>query len=178
MPWSYMLGEHCEFIVNHYLLERTGILSPDPTVRQIGVNVLALLGSEGLLDKVLPQMMPIFNYKPVEMLDKLETLLNSEFDKISHYDLLFYAGITRDMAGMFDEKDKVFTAKSLYQALPTSEESKEGESGQPEIKADLDSDSDDILAQFEAPKAKKGKKAAKGKAKAPVKPAVKAEPKQ
>lgn len=100
--------------MNHYLLERTGILSPDPTVRAIAVNVLALLGSEGFLDRVLPPMMPVFNYKPVEMLDKLETLLKAEFDKISHYDLLFYAGITREMAQMFKDKDLVYTAQALF----------------------------------------------------------------
>jgi len=50
--------------------------------------------------------MPIFNYKPVEMLDKLEKLLISEFDKISHYDLMFYAEMTRDMIGMYKDKDE------------------------------------------------------------------------
>lgn len=59
-------------------------------------------------------MMPVFNYKPVEMLDKLETLLKAEFDKISHYDLLFYAGITREMAQMFKDKDLVYTAQALF----------------------------------------------------------------
>jgi len=75
MPWQEMLSNHCNELVQHYLLDRTGILSPDATVRQIAVNILALMGSEGLLDKILPQMVPIFNHKPVEMLDKLEKLL-------------------------------------------------------------------------------------------------------
>jgi len=59
--------------------------------------VLALVGWAGLLERVISEMMPIFNYKPVEMLDKLEKLLINEFNKISHYDLMFYAEITRDL---------------------------------------------------------------------------------
>ena len=51
-------------------------------------------------------MMQIFNYKPVEFLDKLEKLLVNEFDRISHYDLMFYAEMTRDMIGMYQDKDK------------------------------------------------------------------------
>jgi len=109
-----MLSNSCDALVQHYLLDRTGILSPDTTVRQIAVNILALMGSEGLLDKILPQMVPIFNHKPVEMLDKLEKLLLQEFDRISHYDLMFYAEMTRDMQGMFRDKDDNFVKKSLF----------------------------------------------------------------
>lgn len=105
MPWKVMLEANCDALITQFLIERTGILSPDTTVRQIAVNVLSLMGSVGCLNKILPEMMPIFNYKPVEMLDKLETLLVSEFDKISHYDLMFYAEMTRDMLGMYKEKD-------------------------------------------------------------------------
>lgn len=58
-------------------------------------------------------MMPIFNYKPVEMLDRLETLLNNEFDRISHYDLLFYSEMTKDMLSMYKEQDEKATKQTL-----------------------------------------------------------------
>jgi hypothetical protein len=84
------------------------------------------MGAVGCLNKVLPEMMPIFNYKPVEMLDKLEKLLVSEFEKISHYDLMFYAEMTRDMLGMYKDKDQKCIKQSLCQktdeASPIQEE--------------------------------------------------------
>jgi len=58
-----------------FLRERSGILNPNKTVREVAVNTLILLSWAGLLENLIPQMMPIFNYKPVEMLDRLETLL-------------------------------------------------------------------------------------------------------
>lgn len=71
-------------------------------------------------------MMPIFNYKPVEMLDKLEKLLVSEFDKISHFDLMFYADMTRDMLSSYQEKDKKCIAVGLCEEVKVQvvEESK------------------------------------------------------
>ena len=57
------------------------------------------------MPKILPEMMPIFNYKPVEKLDKMEKLLLNEFNKIPHYDLMFYSEMTKDMLGMYKEKD-------------------------------------------------------------------------
>ena len=53
-------------------------------------------------------MVPIFNYRPIEKLEKLEELLESEFEKISHYELMYYAGISKDLFGVFDEKDVQF----------------------------------------------------------------------
>lgn len=50
-------------------------------------------------------MVPIFNYRPIEKLEKLEELLESEFEKISHYELMYYAEISKDLFGVFDEKD-------------------------------------------------------------------------
>ena len=63
-----MLEENFDFLIQIFLKDRTGILSPDPIVRQIAVNILSQMGQAGLLLKILPEMMPIFNYKPVEML--------------------------------------------------------------------------------------------------------------
>ena len=68
LPWTEMLEENFDFLIQIFLRDRTGILSPDPIVRQIAVNILSQMGQAGLLLKILPEMMPIFNYKPVEML--------------------------------------------------------------------------------------------------------------
>jgi hypothetical protein len=72
-------------------------------------------------------MMPIFNYKPVEMLDRLETLLNNEFDRISHYDLLFYSEMTKDMLSMYKEQDEKATKQTLCEKVDSksAEESKD-----------------------------------------------------
>jgi hypothetical protein len=119
----------------------------------------------GLLSKILPEMMPIFSYKPVEMIDKLEKLLISEFDKISHYDLMFYAEMTRDMLGMYKEKDQKCIKIGLNEkdeaAKATQEESKAPETS---IGADDDMDPALIAMLAKASKSKKGKgKVAAGK---------------
>ena len=54
-------------------------------------------------------MMPVFNYKPIETLDRLETLFRNEFDRISHYDLLFYSEMTKDMLLIYREQDEKAT---------------------------------------------------------------------
>jgi glycogen synthase len=108
-------------------------------------------------------MMPIFNYKPVEMLDKLEKLLVQEFDKISHYDLMFYAEMTRDMLTMYEVKDSNFIKLSLCEKV-TAEGAEESKSeAAPEIKAADDFDTG-LLAMLEkSSKKKKGKKVAAAK---------------
>ena len=170
-----MLHQHCDSLISQFLIQRTGILSPDATVAKIAVNVLGLMGAVGCLDKILPEMMPIFNYKPVEMLDKLETLLNAEFNKISHYDLVFYAEMTRDMLGMYQEKDSRMIKQSLCQKA--DEVAGAEESKAPEIKAEDDLDPA-LLAMLAKPGKKKKGKTSKAPAKAaaaPVKPQPKKE---
>ena len=88
---------------------------PNLAVGKIDGKILSQMGQAGLLLKILPEMMPIFSYKPVEMLQKMEKLLHSEFDKMSHYDLMFYAEMTRDMQSMYKEKDAKCIKQSLCQ---------------------------------------------------------------
>lgn len=92
-------------LVDCFLRQRTGILSPDAEVRSLASNVLVAMAWAGHLDKFIQHMVPIFNYRPIEKLEKLEELLESEFEKISHYELMYYAGISKDIFGVFDEKD-------------------------------------------------------------------------
>jgi hypothetical protein len=103
VPTEVLFKQYSEIILAKFLRERTGILSPTSIVRDIAKNVLILFSWSGQLAALIPQMMPIFNYKPIEMLDKLEKLLNSEFERISHYDLLFYSEMTKDMLSMYKE---------------------------------------------------------------------------
>lgn len=46
-------------------------------------------------------MAAILDYKPIEMVHKLDALFREEFDRISHYDLVFYAEITKDLLTVF-----------------------------------------------------------------------------
>ena len=152
-----MLHQNADALITQFLKERTGILSPDLTVAKIAENVLRLMGAEGCLHKILPEMMPIFNYKPVEMLEKVEKLFIAEFDKISHYDLMFYAEMTRDMLGMYSDKDakcikQILNLQSDEPASAASEESKA-----PEIQADDDLDPALMAMMAKSSKKKKGK---------------------
>jgi len=112
-------------------------------------------------------MAPIFDYKPIEMLDKVENLFTQEFERISHYDLMFYSEMTQNMLAHFKDKDESLRKEALDEAIATLEVKPEEESKQ-EIKADLDFD-DDMLNSLLTKKSKKGKKTTK---EAPKKAAV------
>ena len=60
----------------------------------MAINVLIQLAWSGHLETIIVSMGPILNYKPIEMIEKLENLFISEFDKISHYDLVLYSEMT------------------------------------------------------------------------------------
>lgn len=55
----------------------------------------------------------ILDYKPIEMILKIESLFRQEFDRISHYDLMFYAEITKDLLTVFKDVDAKIHAKEL-----------------------------------------------------------------
>ena len=115
-------------------------------------------------------MMPLFNYKPVEMLDRIQTLLTNEFDRISHYDLLFYSEMTKDMLSMYkdqDEKAKKLVLCEKDDSKPIEETKDEG----PQTIGASDDIDSELMAMLN--KASKSKKS-KGKA-APSKPASKTE---
>jgi len=52
-------------------------------------------------------MVPIFDYKPIQMLNKMEQLLQQEFDKMSHYDVMFYSEISKDLLKLFGTRDQI-----------------------------------------------------------------------
>ena len=98
-----LFTSHKTELIEQFLKRRTGILSPDIRVRKLAHNILICLCWSGSIEEVLVGMEPIFNYKPVQMLDKMESLLKSEFDKIPHYDLLFYSEMSKDLLRIFDK---------------------------------------------------------------------------
>ena len=119
---------------------------------------------------IIPEMLPLFDYRPVEMLDKLETLLKNEFDRISHYDLMAYSEMCKDMLKINAATHVVSTDKQpvAQTAAGPIEESKAGE-------VQADDDMDPALAAMMVKKSKKGKKSGKPEPKksaAPAKSAV------
>jgi len=92
-------------LVNIFFLQRSGLLSSDLEVRKLANNVLVALAWSGHLDKFIPHVTQVFNYQAIERLDKLESLLEQEFDKISHYELMYFSEITKGLTGTFDERD-------------------------------------------------------------------------
>ena len=141
-------------------------------VRHIAKNVLILVSWSGLLEKLLPQMVPIFEYKPIQMLNKMEHILKQEFDLISHYDLMFYSEMSKDLVKLFNTRDQVSERKALR--LPDQNQAEEEEKAapakadEPEVQAEL-AKPVDLAAALKARSKKskdkkKAKKAAKGKA--------------
>jgi hypothetical protein len=60
---------HHASLVQMFVLQRTGILSPDQEVRKLASNVLVAMAWAGHLDKFVQQSSAIFNYSAIEKLD-------------------------------------------------------------------------------------------------------------
>lgn len=120
--YLHMFNKCKDQIIKRFLKDRTGILSPNESVRKIAANVLICLGTTGFLNHLLPQVGPILNYKPIEMLDKLETLLQAEMDKIPHFQLMYYSEITKDLFKIYNTKDDDSIKKALGIQAPIVEE--------------------------------------------------------
>ena len=108
-----MFDQHSDAIIEQFLKQRSGILSENLRVRQIAKNILIFFSWTGFMEKLLPEMTPIFQYKPIQMLNKMEYLLKQEFDSMSHYDLMFYSEISKDLLKVFGTKDVATVKKAL-----------------------------------------------------------------
>lgn len=64
----------------------------------------------GGVELFMEKFVPILDYKPFELLQKLENLFTEEFDRISHYDLMFYSEICKDLQSVYSKVDS-----KLYQ---------------------------------------------------------------
>lgn len=166
-----MLLGHSEQLIEQFLKRRTGILSDNSKVRHIAQNVLVFISWAGFLEKLLPQMVPIFEYKPIQMLNKMEFILKQEFDTISHYDLMFYSEMSKDLIRLFSTRDIVSEQRALRMPDQAAEEEKGAPADveEPKVQADLAKPMD-LAAALAAKRgkkskdAKKAKKATKGKA--------------
>jgi len=93
--------------VQECLLKRSGILSPNALVRTTAKNILICMGWSGHLALFISQMMPVFNYRAIEMLDKMEALFKTgTLERVPHYELTFFAEMTKDLLKVFHPKDK------------------------------------------------------------------------
>ena len=92
-------------MIEYAVLDRTGILSPNETLRQLSTNIIVLLSMYGKLELFIKYLASIMNYKPLELATKLGLVFEKEFDRISYYDLMFYSEMTKDLLTVFSEKD-------------------------------------------------------------------------
>ena len=125
-------------------------------------------------------MVPIFEYKPIQMLNKMEFILNQEFDTIGHYDLMFYSEMSKDLIKLFNTRDTISERKALRLPDEAAEEEKEAPVAveEPKVQADLAKPLDLAALMKRGKKSKdkkKAKKATKGKAPS-SKPAAAAAP--
>lgn len=93
--------------------ERSGILSPDKTLRDRAVNIGVALASQDLFSAFIGDLAKILNYKPLELSHKLETIFTEEFERISFYDLMFYSEVSKDLLNVFSARDIATIKKEL-----------------------------------------------------------------
>jgi hypothetical protein len=95
-------------------------------LRATAINIGVALASQGLFVRFIGDLVQVLNYKPLEMVTKLEKVISEEFDRISFYDLMFYSEVSRDLLKVFDEKDAAIIKREL---TPKNEESPSNPSG-------------------------------------------------
>lgn len=100
-------------MIDASIKERSGILSHHPVLRATAINIGVALASQGLLGSFIDDIVKILNYKPLEMITKMETVITQEFDRISFYDLMFYSEVSRDLLKVFDERDAATVKREL-----------------------------------------------------------------
>lgn len=82
-------------------------------LRATAINIGVALASQGLLGSFIDDIVKILNYKPLEMITKMETVITEEFDRISFYDLMHYSEVSRDLLKVFDERDAATIKREL-----------------------------------------------------------------
>lgn len=87
--------------------QRSGILSPNPTLRAIAKNMLICVGWQGYLENYLPQMVKLLNSQPLELAMRLKAEIAKEQEAIGPYDMSFYAQMANElMNNVFRTKDE------------------------------------------------------------------------
>ena len=72
-----MFDQHSDAIIEQFLKQRSGILSENLRVRQIAKNILIFFSWTGFMEKLLPEMTPIFQYSPTRFSKKLVSPLQT-----------------------------------------------------------------------------------------------------
>ena len=161
-------------MVQYSLVQRTGILSPNKTLRDIAKNILICVGWQGYLADFIGDLVKVLNYRPMELAVKLRATLQREAAAIGPYDMMFYSEVTKDLLKLFDEKDASILKNELQS---TSAEAGAEGSAEEEKKTDSQKAAAEPVAamtpaQMQALMMKQMAAAGKGK-KAAAKPAAK-----
>lgn len=107
-------------LVDFAIRERSGILSHNATLRSLSINIGVVLASQNLFEAFIDDLAKIMNYKPLEMIQKLEKVFVEEFDRISFYDLMFYSEVAKDLLNVFSARDIATIKKELAQQAETA----------------------------------------------------------
>jgi len=100
-------------LIDYAFRSRSGILSPNPTLRAMAINIGVALSSQKLMTAFIGDVVTILNYKPLEMVNKLERIFREEFDRISFYDLMLYSEVSKDLLNVFRERDQGVVKREL-----------------------------------------------------------------
>lgn len=98
--------QYSEEIIQYALVQRSGILSPNETLREIGKNMLICLGWQGYLADYIGRLVTLLDYKPVELAVKLRALIEKEGRAIGPYDMIFYSEVSKDLQKLLGDKDQ------------------------------------------------------------------------
>ena len=71
----------------------------------MAVNIGVALAHQNLITSLMPDIIKVLNYRPLEMTQKLEKIFKEEFDRISFYDLMMYSEVSKDLLNVFNERD-------------------------------------------------------------------------
>lgn len=100
-------------LVDYAIRSRSGILSPDPVLRALAINIGVALSSQKLITAFLDDIATIMNYKPLELAQKLEKIFLEEYERISFYDLMMYSEVSKDLLLVFKDRDLAVVKREL-----------------------------------------------------------------
>ena len=105
--------QNAKVLTDYAIRARTGILSHDSTLRITAINIGVVLASQNQLNSFIGDIAQILNYKPLELVTKLEKVITEEFDRISFYDLMFYSEVSKDLLKVFSARDAATIRREL-----------------------------------------------------------------
>lgn len=86
-----------EILVQNSLYAQSGILSRVKEQRETAINILACLAHYGKFSELSQLLKKIIDPRSFETFGKLSKLMQSKFDYISHFSLMFYAQVSNDL---------------------------------------------------------------------------------